>query len=76
MHLSEYMAAKDLTDEAVANAIGRSRVSVSRYRRRLIRPDWEAAERIEKFTDGDVSLNDWTGCPDTTSESETERAAS
>ena len=59
MHLSDYMAEKKLSDEVVAAAIGRSRVSVSRYRRRLMRPDWDAVERINYFTAGAVTANDW-----------------
>lgn len=63
MHLSDYMQLHQLSDEAVAAAIGRSRVSVSRYRRRLIRPDWDAAERIRDFTGGAVSADDWLDAP-------------
>jgi transcriptional regulator with XRE-family HTH domain len=59
MHLSDFMASRGLTDEVVAEAIGRSRVSVSRYRRRLVRPDWEAIEAIKVFTSGRVLADDW-----------------
>lgn len=62
MRLSEYMAQRQLTDEEVAAAIGRSRVSVSRYRRGLIRPEFAVAERIHEFTQGEVSPNDWLAC--------------
>lgn len=60
MHLSDYMVQKGLSDEVVAAAIGRSRVSVSRYRRRLVRPDWEAIRKLEGFTDNKVTAVDWT----------------
>ena len=59
MRLADYMADRGLSDETVAEAIGRSRVSVSRYRRRLVRPDWEAIQRIRAFTKGKVSEEDW-----------------
>ncbi|MDB5612114.1 MAG: family transcriptional regulator [Bradyrhizobium sp.] len=59
MHLSDYMTEKKLTDDDVATAIGRVRVSVSRYRRRLVRPDWEAIDAIETFTGGAVGPSDW-----------------
>lgn len=59
MHLANYMSEKSLSDEVVAAAIGRSRVSVSRYRRRLIRPDWEAIEAIRAFTGNQVTETDW-----------------
>jgi transcriptional regulator with XRE-family HTH domain len=59
MHLSDYMARKGLSDEQVAAAIGKNRVSVSRYRRRKIRPSWEAVERIREFTKNQVTAEDW-----------------
>jgi transcriptional regulator with XRE-family HTH domain len=61
MHLSDFMSERGLSDEAVADAVGRNRVSVSRWRRRLVRPDWEAIEAIKAFTDGSVTADDWTG---------------
>ncbi len=54
------MAREGLNDEAVAAAIGRSRVSVSRYRRRLIRPDWETIQAIRQFTANRVKAEDWS----------------
>lgn len=53
------MALGGLSDDAVAAAIGRSRVSVSRYRRRLVRPDWEAIEQIRSYSKGAVTADDW-----------------
>lgn len=53
------MAERSLSDEAVAHAIGRSRASVSRYRRKLVRPDWEAIEKIRAYTKGRVTEADW-----------------
>lgn len=55
------MASRKLSDDDVAAGIGRSRVSVSRYRRRLVRPDWGAIEAIKTFTGGAVLADDWTG---------------
>lgn len=60
MHLATYMDEKRLSDEVVAAAIGRSRVSVSRYRRRLVRPDWIAIRRIEEFSEKQVTADDWS----------------
>lgn len=59
MHLSDFMAKHLLTDEQVAAAIKRTRVSVSRYRRRLVRPDWDTIEAIRIFTGGKVKSEDW-----------------
>lgn len=59
MHLSEYMAAHELTDETVAQSIGRSRVSVSRYRRKLERPSLETARRLHTWSEGAIALEDW-----------------
>lgn len=61
MHLSDFMAERELSDEAVAAAVGRNRVSVSRWRRRLVRPDWDAIDKIKAFTDGAVAADDWAG---------------
>lgn len=60
MHLSDYMAGnnpegRNLSDEEVAVAIKRSRATVSRIRRRKVRPDWQTIEAIEKFTGGQVT---------------------
>ena len=59
MHLSDYMTRRGLSDEQVASAIGKTRVSVSRYRRNLIRPSWRAIERIKEFTENQVTAEDW-----------------
>ncbi|HEX4114168.1 MAG TPA: hypothetical protein VH020_16665 [Stellaceae bacterium] len=53
------MTEKGLLDEDVAAAIARSRVSVSRYRRKLIRPDWDTIEEIRRYTKGRVTEADW-----------------
>jgi transcriptional regulator with XRE-family HTH domain len=59
MHLSDYMAAKGLTDQEVAAGIGRDRATVSRIRRRKVRPDWETIERIKAFTRRKVTADDF-----------------
>lgn len=59
MHLSEYMAKHDLDDDAVAIGIERSRVTVSRIRRRKVRPDWETIANIRKFTKDAVTADDF-----------------
>ena len=53
------MAAKNLRDEDVAAAIGKSRVSVSRWRRKLVRPDWASIEAIRTFSKQAVQADDW-----------------
>jgi hypothetical protein len=59
MHLSEYMASNNLDDAAVAAGINRSRVTVSRIRRRKVRPDWPTIERIKEFTNGACTADDF-----------------
>lgn len=59
MHLSKYMADNGLSDEKVAAAIGKSRVSVTRYRNGKMRPNWETTERICEWSNGAVTPNDW-----------------
>lgn len=71
MHLSEFMAEHGLSDEEVAAGVRRNRVSVSRWRRRLVRPDWEAIDALKSFTGGSVTADDWTGPLVSDSEAET-----
>ena len=59
IHLADYMAANNLNDADVAARIERSRETVSRIRRRKVRPDWETIERIKKFTNGQVTADDF-----------------
>jgi transcriptional regulator with XRE-family HTH domain len=59
IHLSDYMNAHKLTDDDVAAALGRTRSTVSRIRRRKMRPDWETIKKIQEFTGGQVTANDF-----------------
>jgi hypothetical protein len=59
MHLSEYMTANGLDDDTVAAGIERSRVTVSRIRRRKVRPDWDTITKIKEFTSGQVTADDF-----------------
>ena len=59
MHLADYMADRGLTDEEVAVGIRRSRPTVSRIRRGLVRPDWKTIEEIKRFTKGVVTADDF-----------------
>lgn len=58
-HLSDYMAANNLSDETVAKAIERTRETVSRIRRRKVRPDWETIEKIKVYTKGESTADDY-----------------
>lgn len=58
MHLADYMAEKDLSDDEVAEMIRRSRATVSRIRRRKVRPDWETIERL-KAIDARMTADDF-----------------
>lgn len=59
MHLSDYMTLHKLDDDAVAIGIKRSRVTVSRIRRRKVRPDWQTIEKIKTFTKGASTADDY-----------------
>jgi len=59
VHLADYMAANNLSDEEVAKGISRTRPTVSRIRRRQVRPDWETIEQIKKFTKGQSTADDY-----------------
>jgi hypothetical protein len=60
MHLSDYMQANGLDDDAVAVGIERSRATVSRIRRRKVRPDWQTIEKIKDYTKGECTADDFT----------------
>lgn len=59
MHLAEYMALKGVDDDQVAEAIERSRVTVSRIRRRLVRPDWDTIRALRKWSSGAITAADF-----------------
>lgn len=59
VHLADYMATKGLSDDEVATGINRSRPTVSRIRRRLVRPDWATIEEIKTFTKGESTADDY-----------------
>lgn len=59
MHLSDYMTLHKLDDDAVARGLGVTRVTVSRIRRRKVRPDWATIEEIKKFTKGKSTADDY-----------------
>lgn len=59
MHLSDYMVARGLSDDEVADAIKRTRPTVSRIRRRLVRPDWETITALREWSQGEITANDF-----------------
>lgn len=59
MHLSDYMTMKNLSDQKVAEELGCSRATVSRIRRRKVRPDWTTIEKIKSYTVGVVTADDF-----------------
>jgi adenosyl cobinamide kinase/adenosyl cobinamide phosphate guanylyltransferase len=63
MKLSDYMAAHGITDEQMAQRVGRHRSRVSRHRRGVERPDWNAVSAYHTATDGEVTANDWMDGP-------------
>ncbi len=62
-HLSKFMSDNELSDEEVAGKTGLSRVTISRIRRRIVRPDWETIKKLKKFTGGLVSADDFEADP-------------
>ena len=59
MHLSDYMLWKNLTDADVASRIGRDRATVSRIRRRVVRPDWDTIAQLKKMSGGEIMADDF-----------------
>jgi len=58
MDLATYMTANDLDDAAMAAKIGRSRVAVSRYRRKLEIPSPGTIRMIVEVSGGEVTANE------------------
>lgn len=56
-HLSDYMTARELDDEAVAAAIDVSRVTISRIRRRKVRPDWSTLGKLKRWSNGEITAD-------------------
>jgi hypothetical protein len=59
MHLSDYMLWKNLTDTEVASRIGRDRATISRIRRRVVRPDWPTIAQLKKMSRGEITADDF-----------------
>ena len=55
----EYMEANNLDDDAVAIGIKRSRVTVSRIRRRKVPPAWDTIAKLREFTKDQVTADDF-----------------
>jgi transcriptional regulator with XRE-family HTH domain len=63
-HLSTFMDARGLSDDDVAAAIGVSRVTVSRIRRRKVRPDWSTIGKLKEFSGGEIAADDFQDLPE------------
>ncbi len=50
---------KGLTDEQVGKQIGVSRATVSRIRRRKVRPDWSTIEAMKEWSGGRITADDF-----------------
>lgn len=59
MHLSDYMTKNHLSDDQVAGEIGVSRVTVSRIRRRKVRPDWPTIIKLKEWSRGAMTADDF-----------------
>lgn len=59
MHLAAYMTKNKLSDEDVAGAIGRSRATINRIRRRLCRPDWGTLRVLRDWSKGRIKPDDF-----------------
>lgn len=59
MHLSDYMMTNELSDDDVADQIGVTRVTVSRIRRRKVRPDWPTIIKLKEWSAGAITADDF-----------------
>lgn len=54
---------RPLKDEEVADAIGVSRVTVSRIRRKKVRPNWQTIAALNTFSNGKITADDFRDAP-------------
>ncbi|ASP84139.1 XRE family transcriptional regulator [Sinorhizobium meliloti] len=59
MTLEQYLRSKGITDAAFGASAGLSQAQVSRIKRGVSMPSWDAIAKIMKATDGDVTANDF-----------------
>jgi len=59
MKLEQYLGARKMTDAAFAALVGMSQSQISRLRRGLSRPSWNAVAAIEQATNGNVGASDF-----------------
>jgi transcriptional regulator with XRE-family HTH domain len=59
MHLDQYMEKTGLDDEQIARLCGVSRTTISRIRRRKVRPDWETIQQLRKLSRGAITASDF-----------------
>jgi transcriptional regulator with XRE-family HTH domain len=63
-HLSKFMEDRELSDETVSEAIGVSRVTISRIRRGKVRPDWSTIGKLKEFSGGEITADDFVDLPE------------
>ena len=59
MTLEQYLRTNGITDAAFGATAGLSQAQVSRIKRGVSMPSWEAIGKIMKATDGEVTANDF-----------------
>ena len=61
MQLAEFMQREGLSDEDLGKKIGRSRVSISRYRRRIEVPSAEVIKALVELSAGRITADELLG---------------
>lgn len=59
MELATYMKITNTTDAGLAVKVRRDRSTVTRWRLKRTRPDWEAIQALEEVTEGAVTFRDF-----------------
>ena len=62
------MESRGLSDEDVAAATGFTRVTISRIRRRKVRPDWPTIGKLKEFSGGEITADDFQDLPEDAAE--------
>ncbi len=63
MHLADYMARKGVTDQVAADETGFSRPTISRIRRRKVKPTWDTLAVLKDWSGGKITADDFVDEP-------------
>jgi transcriptional regulator with XRE-family HTH domain len=64
MQLADYLIENNMTQQALADAVGVRQSSVSKWLQGMARPSWPVIKKIKDFTNDAVTADDFVELPD------------